>query len=100
MRNVIFELVPRLKSVNIGVLTLDVVASDELQHLINGDDREGELQDHHPLFDGQMGQLEDHLRAGEERRVSDERQQADRRERKEDGFARFTVDLREEGQHR
>lgn len=46
-----------------GSLTLNVVAGGELQHLINADDGEGELEDHHPLVNGQMGQLEDHLRA-------------------------------------
>lgn len=55
------------KSSNAEVLTLDVVAGHKLQHLINADDREGELQDHHPLFEGQMGQLEDHLWARGER---------------------------------
>lgn len=43
------------------VLTLNVVAGNELQHLINEDDGEGKLQDDHPLFNVQMGQLEDHL---------------------------------------
>lgn len=32
------------------LLTLNVVAGEELQHLINEDDGEGELQDHKPLF--------------------------------------------------
>lgn len=43
------------------VLTFNVVAGNKLQHLINADDREGELQDHHPLLNCQMGQLKDHL---------------------------------------
>lgn len=43
------------------LLTLNVVAGDELQHLINKDDGEGKLQDHQPLLYVQMGQLEDHL---------------------------------------
>lgn len=43
------------------LLTLNVVAGEELQHLINGNDGEGKLQDHHPLLCRQMGQLEDHL---------------------------------------
>lgn len=46
---------------NSRLLTLNVVASHELQHLINGDDGEGKLQYHEPLFCAQMGQLEDHL---------------------------------------
>jgi len=45
-----------------GPLTINVVAGHELEHLINEDDGEGELQHHHPLFHVQMGQLEDHLR--------------------------------------
>lgn len=73
----------RSKSLNAEVLTLDVVAGDKLQHLINGDDGEGQLQDHHPLLEGQMGQLEDHLWAGGERRVSGEWQQENRSGRKD-----------------
>lgn len=46
---------------NARPLTLNVVASHELQHLINEDDGEGKLQDYHPLLCTQMGQLEDHL---------------------------------------
>lgn len=46
---------------NTKLLTLNVVAGKELQHLINEDDWEGKLQNHEPLFSGQMGQLEDHL---------------------------------------
>lgn len=44
-----------------GLLTLNVVAGNKLQHLINANDRERELQDHHPLLNSQMGQLKDHL---------------------------------------
>lgn len=62
----------RSKRWNPGVLTLNVVAGNKLQHLINADDGQRELQDHHPLLEGQMGQLEDHLWAGGERRVSGE----------------------------
>lgn len=43
------------------LLTFNVVAGHELQHLINEDDGEGKLQDDHPLVNVQMGQLEDHL---------------------------------------
>ena len=43
------------------ILTLNVVAGNELQHLINEDDGEGKLQDDQPLVNVQMGQLEDHL---------------------------------------
>ena len=46
---------------NVRLLTLNIVAGHELQHLINENDREGKLQDHQPLFCVQMGQLEDHL---------------------------------------
>lgn len=42
-------------------LTLQVVAGKELQHLINEDDREGQLQHHEPLIHVQVGQLEDQL---------------------------------------
>ena len=52
-----------------GLLTINVVAGHELQHLINEDDRERKLQDHQPLVDVQMGQMEDHLggeKSGEE----------------------------------
>lgn len=48
------------------LLTFNVVAGDKLQHLINANDREGELQDHHPLLKVQMGQLKDHLEGWEE----------------------------------
>lgn len=44
-----------------SLLTFNVVAGEKLQHLINADDREGELQDHHPLLNVQMGQFKDHL---------------------------------------
>lgn len=44
------------------LLTVNVVTGDELQHLINQDDGEGELQHHEPLVYAQVGQLEDHLR--------------------------------------
>lgn len=43
------------------LLTFNVVAGCELQHLINEDDGEGKFQDYQPLVDVQMGQLEDHL---------------------------------------
>lgn len=42
-------------------LTLQVVAGNKLQHLINENDREGQLQHYEPLFHVQVGQLEDQL---------------------------------------
>lgn len=44
------------------LLTLNVVTGDELQNLINSDDREGKLQYYNPLVNGKVVQLEDHLR--------------------------------------
>ena len=43
------------------ILTLQVVAGNELQHLINEDDGEGEFQHHQPLLHAQVSELEDHL---------------------------------------
>lgn len=42
-------------------LTLQVVAGNELQHLIKEDDGEGQLQHYDPLIHIQVGQLEDQL---------------------------------------
>lgn len=53
------------------LLTLNVVAGHELQHLINEDDREGKLQHHEPLLNSQMGQLEDHLWGEREAVITD-----------------------------
>lgn len=43
------------------VLTLQVIAGHKLEDLVNEDDREGELEHHHPFFHVQVGQLKDHL---------------------------------------
>lgn len=51
-------------------LTLQVVASNKLQHLINEDDRDGQLQHYQPLLHVQMGQLEDQLKNVEMRKMS------------------------------
>lgn len=50
-----------LRWCQIRLLTLNIVAGEKLQDLINENDGERELQDHHPLLNGQMGQLKDHL---------------------------------------
>lgn len=42
-------------------LTFQVGARDVLEHLIDEDDGERELQHHDPLIQSQMSQLENHL---------------------------------------
>lgn len=85
------------------LLTFNVVAGDELQHLINGNDGEGKFQDHNPLLCGQMGQLEDHL---ERKRVEVRwswtpwRKATWTRVSKTKIFSNWMSDSQEEGQHR
>lgn len=49
------QLVPRL----------DVVARQELKQLVHQDDRDGHLEDHHPLGPREWSDLKDHLWGGE-----------------------------------
>lgn len=50
-------------------LTLQVVAGNKLQHLIQEDDGEREFEHNHPLLHVQVSQLEDHLEGVETRHV-------------------------------
>ena len=42
-------------------LTISVVPGNELEGLVAEKDGDGELQDHHPLFEGESRNVEDNL---------------------------------------